>query len=67
MKRRLNDTPVAGQAHVKSGSLANVRAMAGYVLDQRSRTYIVVCLINHPRAGDGRAAQDALLRWVYQH
>ena len=67
MKSRLNATPVAGQAHVKTGTLANVRAMAGYVLDERSHPFVVVCLISHARAAEGRAAQDALLQWVYRH
>jgi D-alanyl-D-alanine carboxypeptidase/D-alanyl-D-alanine-endopeptidase (penicillin-binding protein 4) len=26
-----------------------------------------VCLINHPNAGRGQEAQDALLQWVYEH
>jgi serine-type D-Ala-D-Ala carboxypeptidase/endopeptidase (penicillin-binding protein 4) len=67
MKKRLNDTRVAGQAHVKTGSLANVRAIAGYVLDHRAHPYVVVCLVNHARAEGSRAAQDALLQWVYYH
>jgi serine-type D-Ala-D-Ala carboxypeptidase/endopeptidase (penicillin-binding protein 4) len=67
MKTRLNATDVAGQAHVKSGSLANARAIAGYVLDNSARALIVVCLVNHARARDARTAQDALLQWVYRH
>jgi D-alanyl-D-alanine carboxypeptidase/D-alanyl-D-alanine-endopeptidase (penicillin-binding protein 4) len=65
MKRRLNGGPVAGQAHIKTGSLADVRAIAGYVLDRRGRRHVVVFIINHANAAAGQGAQDALLRWVY--
>ena len=65
MKKRLADAEVAGQAHIKTGSLSGVRAIAGYVLDAKGRTMVVVCIINHPHAPGAPAVQDALLRWVY--
>ena len=66
MRKRLNGNGVAGHAHVKTGYLEGVRALAGYVLDKRGRRSIVVFLINHPNAGAGKAAQDALLTCVYE-
>jgi D-alanyl-D-alanine carboxypeptidase/D-alanyl-D-alanine-endopeptidase (penicillin-binding protein 4) len=66
MRRRLRDAPVAGKAHVKTGTLAGVRALAGYVLARDGRRFAVVFLINHPNAASAEAAQDALLRWVYE-
>jgi len=65
MRKRLHGADVAGQAHIKTGSLAGARAIAGYVLDAKGRTVIVVFLVNHARAGEATAAQDALLKWVY--
>jgi len=65
MKKRLKDNAVAGHAHIKTGSLDGVRAIAGYVFDAKGRRNVVVCLINHPNAELGRPAQDALLEWVY--
>lgn len=65
MKKRLADADVAGQAHIKTGSLTGVRAIAGYMLDAQGRRLIVVSIVNHPNAGDAQAAQDALLKWVY--
>ena len=65
MRKRLHGADVAGQAHIKTGSLAGARAIAGYVLDAKGRTVIVVFLVNHARAGDANGAQDALLKWVY--
>jgi D-alanyl-D-alanine carboxypeptidase/D-alanyl-D-alanine-endopeptidase (penicillin-binding protein 4) len=49
---------------VKTGYLEGVRAIAGYVLDAGGRRWVVVCLINGPRAREGKPAMDALLRWV---
>jgi D-alanyl-D-alanine carboxypeptidase/D-alanyl-D-alanine-endopeptidase (penicillin-binding protein 4) len=55
----------AGSAHIKTGLLVDVRAMAGYVHASSGRRYAVVALINHPNARGGQAAHDALLQWVY--
>jgi serine-type D-Ala-D-Ala carboxypeptidase/endopeptidase (penicillin-binding protein 4) len=37
MKKRLNGSAAAGQAHIKTGLLEGVRTMAGYVLDKEGR------------------------------
>lgn len=66
MKKRLNGEDVKGRGHIKTGSLEGVRAIAGYMLDHKGRMMVVVCLVNHPRAGDAEPLQDALLQWVYQ-
>ena len=66
MRRRLTDADVAGQAHIKTGSIAGVRSIAGYVLDARGRRVVVVFIANHANAANAQAAQDALLRWAYR-
>lgn len=66
MRRRLVMDTIAGHAHIKTGSLDNVRAVAGYVLAASGRRYAVVCIINDLHAVSGQAAQDALLQWVYE-
>ena len=66
MKKRLKQNGVAGQAHIKTGSLEGVRSIAGYVLDKSGRRWIVVFFINHANAGAAQPAQDALLQWVYE-
>ena len=63
MKRR--NVP-AGAAHMKTGMLEDTRAVAGYVLAASGRRYVVVAIINHPNAGRGTGAHDALLEWVYR-
>ena len=65
MKKRLNTSPVAGQAHIKTGYIEGVRALAGYTLDVQGRMLVVVLIINHPGAHDAQPVQDALLEWVY--
>jgi D-alanyl-D-alanine carboxypeptidase/D-alanyl-D-alanine-endopeptidase (penicillin-binding protein 4) len=66
MRQRLKATNVSGNAHIKTGTLNDVRAMAGYVLAASGKRYVVVCIINHGNAGMGRDAQDALLQWIYE-
>ena len=55
---------IAGQAFVKTGSLRDVKAIAGYASGLSGARYIVVGLINHPNAAAGRDALDALLEWT---
>jgi D-alanyl-D-alanine carboxypeptidase/D-alanyl-D-alanine-endopeptidase (penicillin-binding protein 4) len=65
MRRRLTSADVAGQAHIKTGTLLGVRAIAGYVLDSNGRRVVVVFLVNHARAPSAQGVQDALLKWIY--
>ncbi|MDB5822558.1 MAG: dacB [Herminiimonas sp.] len=66
MRRRLNGRSVNGNAHIKTGSLNEVRTIAGYVLAASGRRYVVVCMVNDARASLAQEAQDALLQWVYE-
>jgi D-alanyl-D-alanine carboxypeptidase/D-alanyl-D-alanine-endopeptidase (penicillin-binding protein 4) len=66
LRRRLRFESVAGQAHIKTGSLADVRSIAGFVLDRNGRRMAVVFIVNHANAGAGQAAQDAVLKWVFE-
>lgn len=64
MRRRLQDSPAAMRARIKTGALKNVMAIAGYAPDAGNRQCVVVAMINHELAGAGRAALDALIDWV---
>lgn len=56
---------LAGRAHLKTGTLNDVRAQAGVVVDDKDRRWVVVMLHNDPRAEiAGEAAQSALLAWI---
>ncbi len=66
MRNRLKSSPAAEVGRIKTGSLRDVVAVAGYVPDAAGRQHVVVAMINHPRAiaAGGRAILDALLDWV---
>lgn len=66
LKKRLRENAVAGQAHMKTGSIEGVKTIAGYILDRSGRRQVVVFFVNHANAAAAQAAQDALLRWVYE-
>ena len=66
MRRRVKGEGISGQAHIKTGLLSDVRAMAGYVLDRSGHRVVVVMIVNHPAAHQGQPAMDALLRWVFE-
>jgi len=65
LRKRLKSAEVAGQAHVKTGSLSGVRSIAGYVLDAQGNRSVIVFLVNHANAFNAQAAQDALLAWAH--
>ena len=66
MRRRLRDHLIVGRAHIKTGSIDQVSAMAGYVMDHDGRRWIIVAMINHPHVRQrGMPAQDALLVWLF--
>jgi D-alanyl-D-alanine carboxypeptidase/D-alanyl-D-alanine-endopeptidase (penicillin-binding protein 4) len=65
MKKRMRGERVAGSAHIKTGLLNEARAIGGYVTDRTGKRYVVVMIVNHPKAPETDAAMDALLAWVY--
>ena len=65
LRNRFADTPVKGLAHMKTGTLYNVRALAGYMLDKMGRRVIVVFFVNHDQAVQSRVVMDTLVQWIY--
>jgi len=55
---------LAGRAHLKTGSMRDVVALAGFVQADSGRRYILVAIINDPNAGAARPALDAAIDWV---
>ncbi len=53
-----------GAAHLKSGSLRDVQAIAGYVEGLSGRRHVLVAILNDPNANAGRGVLDALVQWV---
>ena len=64
-QKRLVNTQAQGRAHLKTGSLDGVSAIAGYVLDKQNQRHVLVMMVNHANAAGSKAAQDALLDWAY--
>ena len=64
MRKRLRESPAAGRARIKTGTLRDAVAVAGYVRDVRHQDWVVVAFINDPEARKGRPALDALIDWV---
>jgi D-alanyl-D-alanine carboxypeptidase/D-alanyl-D-alanine-endopeptidase (penicillin-binding protein 4) len=58
-------TSAAGRAHLKTGSLHNVAALAGVVHGADGQRHAVVVMLNHPLAAgaEARAVLDAVVGW----
>jgi D-alanyl-D-alanine carboxypeptidase/D-alanyl-D-alanine-endopeptidase (penicillin-binding protein 4) len=69
MKTRLRDSPNAQHARIKTGTLNNTSAVAGYVTNAAKEPCIVVAMINHslpngPVSPIAKPILDALIDWV---
>lgn len=53
-----------GSAHLKTGSLRDVTALAGYVHGASGKRYVLVAIANHANANAVRPAFDALVDWT---
>jgi D-alanyl-D-alanine carboxypeptidase/D-alanyl-D-alanine-endopeptidase (penicillin-binding protein 4) len=67
MRHRLAGEPAAGRAWIKTGSLNDVRSIAGYVDAASGRRLVVVFMVNGPGAAGSAPVQDRLLRWAHAH
>ncbi|WP_222711562.1 D-alanyl-D-alanine carboxypeptidase/D-alanyl-D-alanine endopeptidase [Parahaliea aestuarii] len=61
MTRRLRNTALVGEGRIKTGSLDNVRSIAGFVRDRNQTTWAVVAMVNHKPAWNGQAVLDKVL------
>ena len=66
MKKRLNEAPFSGRAHIKTGLLKGVRTMAGYMLNKSGKRFAVVFFVNHDKSDKARPIMDRLLHWVHE-
>ncbi len=57
-------TRATGSAHLKTGSLNEVVAVAGYVHTTSGKHYVLVAIVNHPNARAARPAVDAMVDWA---
>lgn len=64
VRRRLRNSDARGMAHLKTGTLRDSRALAGYVLGASGKRYILVSMANHGNAVAIRPFEDALVNWL---
>lgn len=66
MRNRLRRTPLVGEAHIKTGTLNNVRAIAGYSRDSNGQDWVVVAILNDPKPWGATAILDQVLLDTYR-
>lgn len=54
------------EVRIKTGSLADVKSISGYVISKSGNLYAVTSFINHPNAWRGNDAHDQLLAWLLE-
>lgn len=62
--RRQKSRVSQGWAHLKTGTLRDSTALAGFVHTPSGRRLVVVAIVNHPNAPAARPALDALVDWA---
>lgn len=62
--RRMASRASQGLAHLKTGTLRDSTALAGYVHTATGRRLVIVAMVNHQNAGAARPALDALVDWT---
>ncbi|EIK96754.1 D-alanyl-D-alanine carboxypeptidase/D-alanyl-D-alanine-endopeptidase [Pseudomonas sp. M47T1] len=66
MRKRLKTTALAGEGHVKTGTLNTVRAIAGFSRDDNGNTWAVVAILNDPRPWGASSVLDQALLDLYR-
>jgi D-alanyl-D-alanine carboxypeptidase/D-alanyl-D-alanine-endopeptidase (penicillin-binding protein 4) len=64
LANRLVGGKAQGRAFLKTGTLNDTRALAGYVRAVSGRLYAVSAMVNHADAAAGRPALDAFIEWI---
>lgn len=64
LQHRLTQGAATGRAFLKTGTLRDTRALAGYVRGASGRVYAVALLVNHPEAARATPALDAVVEWL---
>jgi D-alanyl-D-alanine carboxypeptidase/D-alanyl-D-alanine-endopeptidase (penicillin-binding protein 4) len=68
MRNRLKQGPATGWARLKTGTLRNAVALAGYVRDTEGHWWVMAAMVNHDEASrKGRPVLDALAEEVARH
>jgi len=66
LAHRMLNGQATGHAFLKTGTLSDTRALAGYVRARSGQIYAVSMIVTDPRAAGSTSALDALIEWVAQ-
>ena len=66
MRKRLKTTAMRGEAHVKTGTLNTVRAIAGFSRDNNGNTWAVVAILNDKAPFGASSVLDQVLLDLYR-
>ncbi len=64
LQHRMQGTAAEGHAFLKTGTLLDTRALAGYVQAASGKMYALALMVNHPEAARATPALDRLVEWV---
>ena len=64
LRNRLQGGKAMGQAHLKTGTLNDTRALAGYVQGASGKMYAVALIVNDAAPARGQPALDAMVEWL---
>lgn len=64
LANRMREGSATGQAFLKTGTLSDTRALAGYVRSRSGVVYAVAAIVNHPDAARARGVLDAFIGWL---
>jgi len=64
LQHRMQGTAAEGHAFLKTGTLLDTRALAGYVQASSGKMYAVALMVNHPDAARATPALDRVIEWI---
>lgn len=67
LAHRLQGGAAMGQAYLKTGTLLDTRALAGYVRSRSGAVHAVAVFVNHPEASRATPALDAVIEGLARH
>ena len=67
LAHRLQGGAAMGQAYLKTGTLLDTRALAGYVRSRSGRLHAVAMFVNHPEAARATSSIDAVIEQLALH
>jgi D-alanyl-D-alanine carboxypeptidase/D-alanyl-D-alanine-endopeptidase (penicillin-binding protein 4) len=66
LKRRMNYSTFRKSAHFKTGSMKNVNAIAGFLLDKNKEMKVFIFIMNDLTAKDSHRLQEALIAQAFK-